>query len=306
MSTQITTLIENNQDPDRTLMAEHGLSFFIHHGGTNILFDTGQSDKFLANADTLKVDLSTVHHVVLSHGHYDHTDGFPHLVQQLERKGTPPGFTLNIHRAFFDPKYSSENGSLRYIGCGWDRQWATSQSFTLNYVEGRGTTLAPGVHLVTAFDRTHPLEVHNPRFVVSRVSSEAAGTTAAATQKTTARPVSPDDPTLEIDDFRDEQAIVLETPKGLVVLVGCSHPGIMNMLDTVRSRFTAPIFAVLGGTHLVEARGERLEEALDYLSDEAIPRVGPSHCTGEEAMNALARRNPRFFPNVSGTTLTVD
>lgn len=265
-------------------MAEHGLSFFIRHNETTILFDTGQSEKFLANADKLKTDLSSIDHVVLSHSHYDHTDGFPHLVERL---GAGTQFTLNVHHNFFDPKYSSENGTLRYIGCGWDRQWAESQSFTTDFVEGTGATLAPGVHLVAAFERTHPLEVNNPRFVVSRDPSGSRDS-------------------LEIDDFRDEQSIVLETQRGLIVLVGCSHPGIMNMLDTIRSRFSAPIYAVLGGTHLIEAHGERMEEALTYLSNEGIPRLGPSHCTGEVAMKALARRNPRFFPNVTGTTLTVE
>ncbi len=289
MATHITTLVENHQDNRRTLEAEHGISFYIQHNSTTILFDTGQSDRFLHNADALDVDLTAIDHVVLSHSHYDHTNGLPFLLPRHDR------FTLHVHEAFFDRKYAADGDTLRYIGPSWDRAWARRAPCTLAFTTGTGSTLAPGVHIVTGFAATHPLEVANPRFVVER------GGTAGEGDRHTDSSNSP--PT--VDDFRDEQCIVLETDPGLVVLVGCSHPGIMNILDTIRTRFDEPIHAVLGGTHLIEAQGARLEEAIEYLSDERLQRVGLSHCTGDAAMKALSARTDRYFANVTGTVFSV-
>jgi 7,8-dihydropterin-6-yl-methyl-4-(beta-D-ribofuranosyl)aminobenzene 5'-phosphate synthase len=274
MSTTITTLIENNADGAGVLAHEHGISFLIEHNGTLVLFDTGQSDQFLDNAAALGVDLSRVGHVVLSHGHYDHTDGFPFLV---ERIGT--SFELHVHPAIFDRKYGLKGDTMKFIGMSWDRAWLEERGITITPVEGNGHEIVPGVHIVTGFLRDNEYETDNPRFAVRRTP----------------------DGDLEIDDFRDEVSIVLETDPGLVVIVGCSHPGIMNMLDTVRQRFPQPIYAVLGGTHLVEAAGRRLERAYAYLTDGTIARLGLSHCTGDDAMNAFQSRYDGFYKNVTGS-----
>jgi 7,8-dihydropterin-6-yl-methyl-4-(beta-D-ribofuranosyl)aminobenzene 5'-phosphate synthase len=276
----ITTLIENHADAHHTLKSEHGISFLIEYGDTTLLFDTGQSGKFLDNARDLNVDLRTVDHVVISHGHYDHTDGLPFLAGSVTAD-----FTLHVHRDFFDPKYATDGAGdeepVTYKGCSWTREWAEETLSGLDLITGSGRELVPGLHIVTDFDHPHPLEVKNPRFVVRRPGSTE----------------------LEVDDFRDEVALVLETEKGLVVLVGCSHPGIMNILDTVAARFSEPIYAVLGGTHLIEAHGERLTAALGYLANGSIGKLGLSHCTGDEAMDTLEKSSSVFYRNVTGTGL---
>lgn len=278
--THITTLIENHPNVSNTLESEHGISFLIKYGDTTVLFDTGQSEKFLANARELNEDLRAIDHVVISHGHYDHTNGLPFLADTVTAD-----FTLHVHQDFFDPKYATDGKtdaeSVSYKGCSWTREWAEKTVTGLDLITGNGRELVPGLHIVTNFDHPHPLEVKNPRFVVRRPGSEK----------------------LEVDDFRDEIAVVLETDNGLIVLVGCSHPGIMNILDTVSARFTAPVYAVLGGTHLVEAQGERLKEALGYLSNGNIGKLGLSHCTGDEAMDALEKSSSVFYRNVTGVGL---
>jgi 7,8-dihydropterin-6-yl-methyl-4-(beta-D-ribofuranosyl)aminobenzene 5'-phosphate synthase len=264
-SIEITTLIENQPGAHRGLAHEHGLSFLIERGDTTILFDTGQSGDFVDNAVLLRKDLSRVEHVVISHGHYDHTNGFPRFVEEFGSGDAGPAITLHVHEDFFLPKYAVRGPSRTFIGVPWDRAWLDAHEISVQSVSGRGREIVPGVHIVTGFDRTHPREVDNPRFVIDRDG----------------------DGELVVDDFRDEIGLVLETDRGLVVVVGCSHPGIMNILDTIRSRFTAPIVDVLGGSHLVEAHGERLEEALTYLGSGPFTRLGLSHCTGEEAMARL-------------------
>ncbi|MFP4153795.1 MAG: MBL fold metallo-hydrolase [Alkalispirochaeta sp.] len=278
MDTTITTLIEDRPGSDSRLKTEHGVSFLIERDDTTVLFDTGQSGLFLSNAGHLGKDLATVDHVVISHGHYDHTDGFPYLVDAI-----PAKYTLHVHRDLFHPKYAAENGNLRYIGPSWDEGWARMQGFPVEPVSGNGCTIAPGIHIVTGFERTHPLEVANPRFVVHRPGT--VGT--------------------EIDDFHDEVSLVIEVDGGIVVLVGCSHPGIMNMISTITTRYNAPILAILGGTHLIEAKGERLDEAVTFLSENETIRLGLSHCTGDEAMSRLEKAAQRFYRNNTGSVLSL-
>lgn len=278
MATHITTLIENHPGEHKALHNEHGISFLIHHNGTSILFDSGQSEQFLLNAQELNEDLANLDHVVLSHGHYDHTNGIPFLVDDVTAD-----FTLHVHRDFFDKKYATEGLSTTYLGASWDRQWVEEHGIELDLIEGNGHELVPGVHIITNFDHPHPLEERNPRFIVLR----------------------PGETEMEIDDFRDEISLVIETEKGLIVLVGCSHPGIMNIIDTINARFKQPIYAVLGGTHLVEAHGKRLDEAIGYLSHGSIGKLGLSHCTGDEAMDRLEKDSKVFYRNVTGTGLSV-
>lgn len=278
MATEITTLVENHGGEHKTLHIEHGISFLIKHDGATLLFDSGQSGGFIINAATLNQDLRGVDHFILSHGHYDHTNGLPFFVNDVSQN-----FSLHVHRSFFDAKYATNGKSTTYLGPSWNLEWTHERSFSVEMVEGDGYEVAPGVHIVTNFFQTQPLEVRNPRFVVARPGAEE----------------------LEIDDFRDEISLVIESCKGLIVVVGCSHPGIMNMLDTVRARFDKPIYAVLGGTHLIEAQGERLTKALSYLEGGSFGRLGLSHCTGDEAMSVLERDSPVFYRNVTGTSLSV-
>ena len=278
MSTRITTLVENHKGEHLTLHEEHGVSFLIEHNGTTVLFDTGQSDAFLKNAAIMRKDLRSISEVVLSHGHYDHTNGLPYLVEAGFSQ-----FTLNVHERFFDEKLATDGLSTTYLGPSWDQEWCETHGIALRTIRGEGTQIAPGIHVITGFLRNRELEVNNPRFIVNRPGASAP----------------------EIDDFRDEVSLVIESGEGLIVLVGCSHPGIMNILDTVNERFEAPIHTVLGGTHLVEAEGTRLQDALQNLQGATIHRLGLSHCTGDIAMDLLERQSSVFFRNVTGTTIDV-
>lgn len=144
-------------------------------------------------------------------------------------------------------------------------------------VDGRSVEINRDMWLVREFDRTDPAEENNPAFVVER------------------------DGQTVVDDFSDEIALVIRESGSLLVFVGCSHPGIVNMISTVRNRFTEPIRAVIGGFHLLHETPERVEAVGRFFQDLDLQMFGACHCTGTEAMQILKGMIPGYFDNMSGT-----
>jgi 7,8-dihydropterin-6-yl-methyl-4-(beta-D-ribofuranosyl)aminobenzene 5'-phosphate synthase len=275
MSIQITTLIENSPGEHHGLKVEHGLSFFLETGSHRILFDTGQSGAFIENAEQLRVDLRKLTHVVLSHGHYDHSGGLRHLTELTTN------FQLIMGDGFLSEKFGFINGSYEYLGNNFDENFLQNKNISYRFVTQAVQELVPGISVVTQFPRTHTDEVINPRFKV-RKNGE-----------------------LQTDAFDDEILLAIDTLKGLIILLGCSHPGMKNMLDAASTRLNRPIHAIMGGTHLVEARPASLTKSLRYLEDKAIELIGASHCTGQAAMTQLAETNKHYFHNHTGSALIV-
>ena len=111
MKLNITTLIENNPDPNYSLRYEHGLSLLLEIEDTRILFDTGQSGDFIANACKLKKNLEKLDYVILSHGHYDHTGGVKRFLKEMNNR---PHFIVG--EEFFRYKYKKIGDQIyKYI-----------------------------------------------------------------------------------------------------------------------------------------------------------------------------------------------
>jgi 7,8-dihydropterin-6-yl-methyl-4-(beta-D-ribofuranosyl)aminobenzene 5'-phosphate synthase len=276
MTVKITTLIENRAGEHHGLEHEHGLSFFIEKDGSAVLFDTGQSEKFIKNAEQLKVNLRLLDHVVLSHGHYDHSGGFRSLVELTD------SFTLTIGEGFFNEKYGCEDNSCEYLGNNFNEQFLKEKGIAWQYAGEQCSEILPGIHVITSFPRIHEDETVNPRFKVLKEGK------------------------LQPDHFNDEVLLAIDTDPGLVVLLGCSHPGMKNMLECAVTLTGRPLYAVLGGTHLVEADEESLAFSLDYLKNAKLNVIGVSHCTGESAIEYLSANEKRYFQNHTGSTLFVD
>lgn len=276
MSLKITTLIENTLGEHLALKNEHGISFYIEKDNHKLLFDTGQSGAFIYNAEQLKIDLSDIEYVVISHGHYDHSGGFRSLVDKSKN------FELIIGRYFFYEKYGYRKNSYNYLGNNFTENFLLKQKIPYRYMNKNILEILPGVFIVTSFPRIHDDEVISPRFKILK------------------------DGNFEQDLFEDEVLIAIDSPKGLVVLLGCSHPGMRNMLDTVKNLINKPIYAVLGGTHLVESKGKSLKRSIDYLQDKEMKIVGVSHCTGEDAISKMSIRNDRYFHNRTGSSLIIE
>ena len=212
---------------------------------------------------------------MLFRSHYDHSGGLRAL------SDITAGFELVVGQGFFDEKYAERNGGYEFLG----------NNFTEAFLDGRGIRhselaepvreLAQGIYVLGGFPRIHADEVINPRFKLLR------------------------DGGFVPDPFDDEVMLVVDTPKGLIALLGCSHPGMRNMLDAVRERFDKPIHAVLGGTHLVEASPAGVKASAEYLLGGEIGTIGVSHCTGTAAMKALGESDKQYYHNRTGSCMIV-
>jgi len=273
---EITTLVENSKGEHLSLENEHGISFLIEVDDKKILFDTGQTDSFIKNSFLLNKNITTLDHVVLSHGHYDHSGGFRELVKVNN------DFKLWIGEGFFKLKYGFQNGAYEYLGNDFDQQFLKNHNINTSYINQDITEIEKDVFIVTNFDKTQKDEIINPRFVIKENNE------------------------FYKDAFLDEVLIAIKTSKGIIAILGCSHPGMRNMLETVKKRLNAPLYAVLGGTHLVEADKTCLDNSLEYLNSGNIEYVGVSHCTGFNAMEKMKKSNSNYFHNRTGTSLIIN
>lgn len=276
MALRITTLVEDREGVRKELRHEHGLSFYIEYQGRTLLFDTGQSGLFLDNADALRINVRKLDHVLLSHGHYDHAGGFRSLCTLTN------SFHLWTGAGFFHAKYDVRQQVPRFLGCDFGPEYIRQHDISHTVIDRAVTEIVPGIHAVSRFPRIHAEEKIPERFALEL------------------------DGRMKADTFSDEILLVIETGSGLVVLLGCSHPGMCNMLDAVKQYFSLPLFAVLGGAHLVEADDEHLDAVREYLCDASISSLGLCHCTGEKAELLFSKTCKGFFSNKTGTVFTVD
>ncbi|SCY76139.1 MBL fold metallo-hydrolase [Desulfoluna spongiiphila] len=278
MKVSITTLVENSLGENTQLEAEHGLSFYIEAGEASFLFDTGSTEMFLRNAKRLGIRTEAVDSVFISHGHYDHSGGYKAFVEHAGKRAT----NLFVRPGFFNRKYGFRVTGEAFLGNAFSKEEISGAGVAVHEIEGDAKEVFPGVYSVTGFERTCPFEHINQRFVVERNGGR------------------------EVDDFSEEQVLVMKTMKGLVVVLGCSHPGVVNILEKVKHVFDEPIHAVIGGTHLVEADPARIERTTDYLLEQKIPHVMICHCSGgpEHLKGLISRMGDVYRPVHTGTVLT--
>lgn len=273
-SVRLTVLVENSVYR-AGLLAEHGWSVWLEAGGQRVLFDTGQSDLLLANAQRLGVDLGSVDSIVLSHGHYDHGGGLAAVLAKAR-----PGVAVWAHPGALQPKYHRGPTAVRSIGLPTTAHTALDAAGARWHDVDTPTAMAPGLWLTGPIPRRHPEEASAEGFCLDAEGRQ-------------------DDPLL------DDQALVIRTVAGSVVLLGCAHAGIINTLDRVQAiTADAPLRAVIGGLHLRSASPERLAWTIDALRRFRSRHFYPTHCTGAAAVAALWAAFPGQCAAASvGTTL---
>lgn len=254
---RITTLIENHSNPENpALKAEHGLSFYIEHRGHGLLSDVGATAAFAENAVTLGADLARVEAVTLSHHHYDHGGGLARFFTENDRA------RVYLRRAEPAEYVVQEQSSRRYIGLDLGLLAAHADRIV---AVGGNPEILPGVHVLTDIPALHPKSSSDRRLMMVREGQ--------------AQP----------DTFEHEQVTVLEGVAGLVVLTGCAHNGVLNMIEAARQALPGkPIRAVIGGFHLLHEEADAVREIGETLLAMDIPAVYTGHCTGEASVTVLA------------------
>lgn len=270
-----TVLIDNTTESE-ALKAEHGLSILITaEDGYRLLLDTGDTDAFLTNAETMGLDLNGLDSLVLSHGHFDHTGG---LISLIEQKAPPK--EIYFGSLFFAPRYRRELGRMRGISARI--QEIDLMKRRLNYYMLNRSICYPlheGIWLVTGFPSTNRFETP-VKTMVRRVGGEYV-----------------------VDDFSDEVAVVLEQENSLSIVSGCSHNGIVNICQRVSSYFHRPVDTFIGGTHLMDADSARIRSTIKMLGLMRVQRVAACHCNGAEAAELFSKDLRGYLPIHSGSVI---
>jgi len=273
---KLVTLTENSAGLRREVLAEHGFSAYLELCGHRLIFDAGQTTTAVHNASVLGIDLLGVP-IALSHGHYDHTGG---LLSLLKRTGPVP---VRAHPDVFVSRYSRRGGALRQIGIPFRREDLEEVGAQFD-LSRRAREIFPGLWLTGEVPRVVEFEGENEDLVVLSEEGE-----------------------LVIDPLLDDQALVLVLERGLFVLLGCAHAGMINTLVHARKvTGVDTILGVAGGTHLGFGGEDKLKKTMAALRSLDLEILAPSHCTGFAAASALAAEFPdRFVENSVGTEIVL-
>jgi 7,8-dihydropterin-6-yl-methyl-4-(beta-D-ribofuranosyl)aminobenzene 5'-phosphate synthase len=259
------TILVDDSAGGSGLPAEHGLSIWIEADNRRILFDTGQSDLLLGNADKLGIDLREADSIVLSHGHYDHTGG---LVPVMRLN---PSLRIYAHPGVILPRYR-----LKPDRPGRAIQMREDAVVKVQEEAGRVRWVTEPLDVSEGIGLTGPI----PR----RTSYEDVGG-AFYLDREGKRP----------DPIEDDLALWFPTKDGLVVVTGCCHSGIVNTLVHIRDLTGGiPFHTILGGFHLLDASSERIQATCDDLRSIPVRRIVPCHCTGDGAVARLSALWPRI------------
>ena len=261
---ELTLLVDNNTLIDRYLSAEPGLSILIEDEDVTVLFDLGYSDLFLKNAEKLGKDLSCLDFVVLSHSHLDHTWGLDPFIRYLTER-TIEGLAVKHPVLVAHPEvFSSVRvDGLSEIGCLVSKEKA-------------------GRHMDLALSKT---AVNlSPRLVflgeIPRQNSFEGNTPIGMKQ-------TPDGPVPDM--ILDDSALVYKSDRGLVVITGCSHAGICNIVSHAQAVCREDRIAdIIGGLHLLNPPAAQMAGTLDYFRKLKPLCVHACHCTDLESTVALA------------------
>ncbi|MFW5489012.1 MAG: MBL fold metallo-hydrolase [Desulfovibrio sp.] len=265
---KLTVLCDNNSIIDRYLLAEPGLSFYIEVDGKRILWDAGYSDAFIRNAERMGINLRELDELVLSHGHMDHTWGLDPLMR-LYIEAAIEGLRLRRPRLSAHPDCFVSRGAdhLPEIGSQHGPTKLTEQ-FMVNLTP-KPFNLTDSVYFLGTIPRRFEFETMEPMGEIRQSG-------------------------LSIPDMiPDDTALACKTSRGLVVITGCAHAGVCNTVEHAREVTGVDKVAdIIGGTHLLDAPAERLEQTGEYLAKLNLEAFHPCHCTDLKAKIALSKYLP--------------
>jgi len=273
--------------PGKSVHAEHGLAYYVEtvvNGKTSgCMFDYGLDPiGVMNNMALLGIDLGKANAFSLSHGHFDHWMGALSILRANQSKiagGTP----FYVGDEAFARRYSLRPGGTEAMDLGQLKK-EDIEALGLKVVEVKDPVqIIPGAYISGNIDRVTAYEKVPPSLLIKRGEKP------------------------EPDDFRGEQALFFNVKgKGLVVLSGCAHVGIVNTAKQAQKvAGTDKIHAVMGGFHLIGAKPEVIQNTIADIKAMKPDYIAPTHCTGFEAIVAFSKEMPKeFILNTAGTQYT--
>ena len=276
MKGKATVLCENCVFKIAGVIAEHGWSVFIESDQGNFLFDTGQGKGIINNARYFNKDLSTIQGIIISHHHHDHTGG---LLSVLEQAGK---VNVYAHPELFKNSYMIDEGKERYIGIPFRREILESKGAQFKF-NSSFREIVPDLMLSGEIPHLTDFEKGSKELLLK--------TSEGYTQ----------------DLMLDDQTLVVNTEKGLIIILGCSHSGMINIINHIIDKTGQNhIRTIIGGTHLGPVSEETKEKTIQALKKYDIEKIGVSHCTGlETSMRLFKEFGDRFFFCNVGTWIEI-
>lgn len=257
---KLTVVMDNQTLIDQYYCGEPGLSFYIEEEGLKILFDVGYSHLFIRNCEQMKIDLSDLNFIVLSHGHLDHTWGLPHLIQYLNNRSVQTFPKLIGHPHAFFPKFIDQ----KEIG-----------------------SILPAeqlAHFFTIQKQEKPLWINESLVFLGPIPRKNNFEAQYSIGKTQV------DGSIIDDYLLDDTALAYKSQKGLVVITGCAHAGICNTIQyAMEVCCENRIQSVIGGLHLQNPSCHQMNDTLSYLHQVKVKKLYPCHCTDLHSKIALAK-----------------
>ncbi|SKC73646.1 MBL fold metallo-hydrolase [Maledivibacter halophilus] len=252
-------ILMDNYVTYRKLLAEHGLSFFIEANNKKIVFDTGQSNAFINNAKALGLNLSEVENIILSHGHYDHSGGLEDLTK-LNKKAR-----IYMHPCVLKKKFSLNKGILKDAGIPFEFKDIGLSEERIKFNTGP-LNIYDNILISGEIEKNNDFETI-PKNLIIKENGE-----------------------LKQDNMIDEQFLIVREKRGIIIVLGCSHPGVVNCIEYASTLIPEKkILAVIGGMHLKNASEERINKTIEYFKSKDIEKIIPLHCTGFEAISKFKR-----------------
>jgi 7,8-dihydropterin-6-yl-methyl-4-(beta-D-ribofuranosyl)aminobenzene 5'-phosphate synthase len=309
----ITVLVDNRADlivkSTRTvkhftkepLLAEHGFAALIdlEPAGIRILWDSGLTPlALLENMKRMKIRPTSIDKIALSHGHYDHTSGVTEILRAMDLAPKPKKWKPGVDLGEIERYVRGRRVQVIAHPAAFRERWGNRKDGTMYgpvLPPPRAEWEAAGAEIILSEE---PYQLSPGCWTtgsVPRMSFETSGRPKRITYRT--------GDAFFPDDLEEDQAIAINVKdKGLVIVSGCAHSGIVNTVNHSREISGVDrVWAILGGFHLARASDEEIQSTVDRIKECEPAMIAPTHCTGFKAMCEFARQMPDVFvPGVAG------